>query len=363
MLKNLVLFALVSYQAHLAHANSFIQKPVRAGDNVISILRNYGFNDNQRENILSKSKDLRQMFLTLDTKYLVHTAKSEAEIRLYDSQTDAAFRVWRKGKDFGVESFDPHFKVTRLQVSGKVYGSLMASITDKVKSNWIASRFMDAYIFDVEARPSELERGAKFSLTVEKFYDEGQFIKYGEVLNTALEVDGHMLEKKFIRSKAGGVFVTEDDWLSKKPFYAPVNYLRVASLFQPHRRHPITKRLQPHLGVDLELPAGSPVFAARDGVVARTGHNHAAGNFVVLRHSNGIETAYDHLSRTVSYIRPGRHVHVGEKIAEVGCTGYCTRSHLHFAVKEKGRMVDPLKYTKPYPIGMESLLQSKLASN
>ncbi len=359
MFKYLVLVTLLSYQVVQAHANSYVQKSVFNGDNVISILKKNGFNEFQRESILSQNKGLRQLFLTLDTKYLLQAEKGAVELRLYDSQGNHAFRVWRDSTNFGVQAFKPEFTTTIERFDGHVYGSLMNSILNKVDSNWIASRFIDAYVFDV--RPSTLERGAPYSLNVEKKYDQGQFIKYGEVTQTSLKIEGRSLRKIFVRSAGGGVFITDQDLQKQRLFYAPANYLRVASLFQPFRRHPITKRLQPHNGVDFELAEGDPVLAARQGVVVRFGRSRAGGNFIVLAHTNGMETAYNHLMRVSSRIRRGLRVTAGEKIAEVGCTGYCTRPHLHFALKIKGRMVDPLKYIKPFPLSMENLLEARIA--
>jgi murein DD-endopeptidase MepM/ murein hydrolase activator NlpD len=198
---------------------------------------------------------------------------------------------------------------------------------------------------------------------VAKQYEMGQFVKYGEVTQTSLEIDGQAVRKKFVRHKDGGVFFNDQDLLENRPFFAPVNYIKIASTFQPNRLHPITRRLQPHLGVDFELPVGEPVLAARSGVVVRYGNNHAAGNYIVLMHSNGIETSYNHLHRIDRKIRSGLKVTAGEKIAEVGCTGYCTRAHLHFAVKMKGRMVNPMNYIKPYPRSMQAMLEARVARN
>jgi murein DD-endopeptidase MepM/ murein hydrolase activator NlpD len=226
----------------------------------------------------------------------------------------------------------------------------------------VASRFIDAYVFDLKSS-RRLDRGARFGLTVEKLYENGQFIKYGEVTATSLDINGVPVHKKFIKHKAGGVFFSAGDLLDDRPFYAPVEYIKVASRFAQNRLHPITKRHQPHLGIDFELPIGDPVFAPRKGTVIRYGNNHAAGNYIILLHANGIETAYNHLHRIDKRIRQGLKVSAGEKIGEVGCTGYCTRAHLHFAVKKKGRMVDPINYIKSYPSHMERLLQERVASN
>lgn len=366
-MKNLVkfvmlFFALTSYQCVEAAANTFAAKPIQIGDNVISILRRHGFSQKQRDQVLASSKGLRQVFLTLDTKYLVKQIPNGAELRIYDSQTSEAFRVLRQGATASVTPYKPAYSVQVSKTEGRIYGSMLGSILAKIKSNWIASRFMDAYVFDME-HSRDVARGARFSLTFERLSEAGQFIKYGEVLETSLEIDGELVRKRFIRRNNAGIFFSSKDLLEQRPFYAPVEYIKVASRFKPNRLHPITKRLQPHLGIDFELPVGDPVFAPRHGTVVRYGHNRAAGNYIVLLHSNGMETSYNHLNRVDRRIRQGLRVNAGEKIGEVGCTGYCTRPHLHFAVKKKGRMVDPVKYIKAYPSQMEQWLEERVAVN
>ncbi|MEK2647178.1 M23 family metallopeptidase [Bdellovibrio sp. BCCA] len=356
------LLAFTSYQSVQAGANTFTAKPVRLGDNLLSILRQQGFSEKQREQVLASDKGLRNLFLTLDTRYLVRKAGNEVELRMFDSQTSAAFRILKKGTNVQAGAYKPNYKTTYARVDGRVYGSLLGSVLAKINSNWVATRFMDAYVFDM-ASSRDVTRGARFWFTVEKKYEAGQFVKYGEVLQTSLEINGSPVQKKFVRYKDGGVFFSAQDLIEDRPFFAPVEYIKVASRFKPNRLHPITGRLQPHLGIDFELPVGEPVFAPRKGTVVRYGHNHAAGNYIVLLHSNGMETAYNHLYRIDKKIRQGLKVNVGEKIAEVGCTGYCTRAHLHFAVKKKGRMVDPIKYIKSYPPQMERLLEERVASN
>lgn len=354
--------AFTSYQSVQAAANTFTAKPVRLGDNLLSILRQNGFSEKEREQVLASHKGLRHLFLTLDTKYLVRRTAGETELRMFDSQTSDAFRILKSGKKVTALPYNPEYKTSLIRIDGRVYGSLLGSILAKINSNWVATRFMDAYVFDME-NSRDVARGARFWFTVEKKFEAGQFVKYGEVLQTSLEIDGTPVQKKFVRYKDGGVFFNAQDLLEDRPFYAPVEYIKVASRFKPNRLHPITKRLQPHLGIDFELPVGEPIFAPRKGIVVRYGHNRAAGNYIILLHSNGMETAYNHLHRIDKRIRRGLSVKAGERIGEVGCTGYCTRAHLHFAVKKKGRMVDPVKYIKSYPSQMERWLEDRVASN
>ncbi|MBC7371615.1 MAG: M23 family metallopeptidase, partial [Bdellovibrionaceae bacterium] len=79
-------------------------------------------------------------------------------------------------------------------------------------------------------------------------------------------------------------------------------------------------------------------------------------------HGYGYETSYNHMRKVDTKIRRGLKLAAGEKLGEVGCTGYCTKAHLHFAVRQKGRMVDPLKYIRPYPIFAEHMLHAKIAA-
>lgn len=351
-----------SYQSVQAGANTFTVKPVRVGDNLLSILRQHGFSEKERERVLASHKEIKNLFLTLDTRYLLRRSGGEVELRMFDSQTSNAFRILKKKASIQAGAYQPKYKTTLARVDGRVYGSIMGSILAKIKSNWVATRFLDAYVFDLN-NSYQVARGARFWLMVEKKYEMGQFVKYGEVLQTSLEINGSAVQKKFVKYKDGGVFFSAQDLLNNRPFYAPVDYIKVASRFTPNRLHPITRRRQPHLGIDFELGVGEAVYAPRKGTVVRYGYNRAAGNYVVLLHGNGIETSYNHLHKIDRRIRQGMKVAAGEKIGEVGCTGYCTRAHLHFAVKKKGRMVDPIKYIKSYPPQMESLLEERVASN
>ncbi len=356
-----MIFSLLSYQRAFAGANGFIAKKVRTGDNVVSLMKRNGFTETERGQALAMAPDLRHLYLQLDVGYLVRTQGGTTEMRLYDPQEPIVFVIKKSARGLEAKKAQAVFKTSVARYDGQVRGSLMASILNKVNSNWVASRFVDAYIMDYNLNRG-LERGAKFWLTVEKKYDGPFFIRYGEVLQTSLAIRGNNIQKRYVTiEKNGGVFITENDLLKSRPFYAPVSYLRLASLFQPHRRHPITRKIQPHLGVDFELPEGTPIYAARNGTVVRFGKNRAAGNYIVLMHGNGVETSYNHMRKLDARIRFGLKLNAGDRVGEVGCTGYCTKAHLHFAVRQKGRMVDPLKFLRPYPVFAENLLHAKVA--
>ena len=97
-----------------------------------------------------------------------------------------------------------------------------------------------------------------------------------------------------------------------------------------------------HAGIDLAASWGTPVRAARDGMVGRSGWWGTYGNAVALDHGDGSETRYAHLSSVA--VEAGDVVRQGDVIGYVGSTGASTGPHLHFELRFDGRAVDPLGY-------------------
>lgn len=100
-----------------------------------------------------------------------------------------------------------------------------------------------------------------------------------------------------------------------------------------------------HMGIDIDAfgQYGAPVVAAGGGqVVLASYSDYGLGYYIVVRHGDGLETVYAHLSEI--YVAQGQEVAQGETIGAIGCTGYCTGPHLHFEVLLNGVNVDPLDY-------------------
>jgi murein DD-endopeptidase MepM/ murein hydrolase activator NlpD len=105
---------------------------------------------------------------------------------------------------------------------------------------------------------------------------------------------------------------------------------------------PFTGVYQPHNGIDIAGPQGTPVLATADGVVELAGYQNKLGNTIVIDHGNGLKTYYGHLSK-FRVVR-GQRVHRHDIIAEMGSSGYSTGSHLHYEVRIGNRAVNPYKY-------------------
>jgi murein DD-endopeptidase MepM/ murein hydrolase activator NlpD len=108
------------------------------------------------------------------------------------------------------------------------------------------------------------------------------------------------------------------------------------------RPDPFTGIRRFHNGIDLASPTGTRVAAALDGRVADIGYNIVYGNYVILLHSGGYQSWYAHLSQV--NVRLNQSIGQGQKLGEVGNTGYSTGSHLHFSIFRNGNPVNPLKY-------------------
>ena len=105
------------------------------------------------------------------------------------------------------------------------------------------------------------------------------------------------------------------------------------------RKDPISGALRFHRGIDLAMPVGDDVPAARAGEVVSAGDMAGYGKTVVVKHSDTTSTRYAHLSEIL--VRPGDLVVAGQTIARSGATGKATGPHLHFEVLREGESVDP----------------------
>jgi murein DD-endopeptidase MepM/ murein hydrolase activator NlpD len=204
------------------------------------------------------------------------------------------------------------------------------------------------YSYDVDFQ-RKVQPGDSFDV----FYageDEGATItEKTEVLFASLTVGGET--KKYYR------FQTPDDSVvdyydetgkSAKKFLVrkPVNNAIMRSGFGG-RRHPILGYVKMHTGVDWATSYGTPIFASGNGVVEKVGPEGGYGKYVRLKHNNGYETAYGHMSAFAKGMEIGKRVRQGQVIGFVGSTGQSTGPHVHYEILVNGRFVDPLRVKLP----------------
>ncbi len=181
-----------------------------------------------------------------------------------------------------------------------------------------------------------------------------------EVLYASLTVGGET--KKYYR------FQTPDDSVvdyydetgkSAKKFLVrkPVNNAIMRSGFGG-RRHPILGYVKMHTGVDWATAYGTPIFAAGNGVLEKVGTEGGYGKYIRIKHNNGYETAYGHMSAFVKGMEPGKRVRQGQVIGFVGSTGQSTGPHVHYEILVNGRFVDPLRVKLPRGRSLEGQIMA-----
>jgi len=216
---------------------------IQVGDGIIKVLERHGIPSDLATKAFATHPLTDDFRFIKDNRYLVLKSKIDKakKIRLYCPYSNNVYTLVYSGSDINWQSEKANLDVEIEYAEGQVEGSLVASITQKIPDDLVAYRFMDAYLLDFNIR-RDIQRGARFSLHVERQFDHGQFIRYGEVLNTSLEVKGQREDRSFIRFPGGGAFVDPKGSHDSRPFYAPVNYLKITSTFKPRRFHPIKRK-------------------------------------------------------------------------------------------------------------------------
>ena len=225
-------------------------------------------------------------------------------------------------------------------VQGEVQGTLWDSMSRLGVNPQIIVQFADIFSWQIDFL-TECRNGDVFKLVWRRKLIDGKITEHGPVLiaryrgkrttHTALlfedggargyyDLSGNSTQRMFLRS--------------------PLTYRRISSYFSHRRFHPILKIYRPHLGIDYAAPTGTPVSTVADGRVTFAGWQGGYGKLVIIRHANGYETMYGHLSRFGKGIQPGRYVKQGSAIGYVGQTGLATGPHLDFRIKKNRQFIN-----------------------
>ena len=195
---------------------------------------------------------------------------------------------------------------------------------------------LEARRADLQAKQSEVD-----ALITQIAADESQT----EAARDALEAEASRIDAEVARKQRELQALLDAGAITFDPgsgYVWPVpGYYRITSVFGP-RIHPITGRPGNHTGTDIAAPGGTPIHAARGGVITISTYNSSYGNYVVVQHDNGVSTLYAHMnSRAVS---EGDVVEQNQVIGYVGTTGSSTGNHLHLEFRVNGTRQDALDY-------------------
>ena len=148
--------------------------------------------------------------------------------------------------------------------------------------------------------------------------------------------------KKYYFIKGARLNPTERAFFLNSGMHLPLENSVLSSSFGM-RVSPISGRWIMHHGIDMAAPEGSSIFACKSGtVIAAVTMDNVYGNYVVIKHSEGMTSLYAHMSSMS--VKKGDIVQGGDTIGKVGLTGLTTGPHLHFEIQQNGEYKDPEKY-------------------
>jgi len=227
----------------------------------------------------------------------------------------------------------------------RLYQSLYETALRNNVPNSVIEDLVRIYSYDVDFE-RKAQPGDSFDVL---FSDDENGEGKNEVRYASLSVGGDIKRYYHFQTADDGVYDYYDETgKSAKKFLVrkPVPVGVVTSGFG-WRTHPMLHVSELHSGVDWAAPFGTPIFAAGNGTIEEIGPKGGYGKYVRLRHPNGYETAYGHMTAFARGLDVGSRVRQGQIIGFVGSTGMSTGAHVHFEILINDRFVDPMKVKLP----------------
>lgn len=323
---------------------------VLASDKAFAVLLSYGFNQSDLITFVKTYPELKDLDVASESSLKEGEEFSQDfTLKLYAQDSNDAYIVLKSNNVAAIEKVETQYEIEVKSIDGDIKNTLHDTVFKETKSESLANQMAVAFKEDFSTTKG-MRRKALYQFEVEQYYEDGKFIKYGNILSATIIV-GRAINKKVLKidpDTFAWALLPEGYGATDLPFYAPVKSSRVSSLFQLNRRHPVTRRHQPHNGIDFVAPSGTAIYPAMEGEVITISRTRSKGKYITILHDNGYQTTYIHLKKFAKDLRVGMRVSLDEQIGEVGSSGYSTGAHLHFGVIKDGYYVNPIFLLKSY---------------
>ena len=248
---------------------------------------------------------------------------------------------------YGARVYEKPVIVEQKYADVTINSSLWVDMREAGVSPHLIVSLSDIYAWTVDF--FGLQKGDRFRVLYDEKLCDGEVVSVDTVRYAIFSHNGKDMPAVMFNQKDGGnIYWNEKGESMRKAFLkAPLKFSRISSGFSYARKHPVTRKVQPHTGVDYAAPKGTPVMSIGDGVVLSMKYEGAGGNTVRIRHNSVYTTAYLHLSGYARGLKVGQRVRQGEVIGYVGSTGRSTGPHLDFRVWKNGSPINPLKMESP----------------
>lgn len=338
-----------------SQADYISELTVGSGDTLTSILTSTGISNHDAlaaATAAGEYYDLRRM--SLGQEILVTFKDVEgSDNRLFTglriiSSPEEEVAVVRNldSDDFEARLIDRPAILRMAAAEGTITSNLMNAAQEQNIPSQVMIDMMQHFSGQVDFR-RDLHVGDTFELVFEEYVDDlGEVVRNGDILYAALTLSGeHIPVYRFTTADGQiGYFTNDGQSMGTGLLSHPVENARISSGYGM-RIHPVTGRRSMHKGIDFAAPQGTPIHATGDGIVEIANRRGSFGNYVRIRHSDEMETAYAHMQGFASGIIPGEHVSRGDVIGYLGTTGRSTGPHVHYEVLIDGEQVNPATVT------------------
>ncbi|ODU42820.1 MAG: peptidase [Thiobacillus sp. SCN 63-374] len=337
--------------AGAANTGTFERETViQSGDTVASALGRLKIDDLEIQRLLATDA-VRQLATSIRSgKRIQATTTPDGQLLSirFERHDGPALTVLRQGDSYVAQDSSDQIETRVVMRSGHIVSSLYGATDSAGIPDKIADKMAETFSTSLDFR-EDLRRGDTFSVIYTVNYRNGEPVSTGELLAAEFVNAGKVHRAVLYRDPAGheSYYTPEGESLKKGFLRSPLEFSRVTSNFSSSRMHPVLGYARAHTGVDFGAPTGTRVKATGDATVEFAGRKGGYGNLVILRHQNGYETYYGHLSAFAPGIRPGHAVSQGDVIAYVGATGIATGPHLHYEVRIAGKPYNPLSVKLP----------------
>lgn len=322
--------ALVSNEEHVPTAVLNWEKyTVRSGESTSVLFERIGLSYRLLITLLNTNKDINKQLSNLKPGDVLQFGFDENNDLIQLKRKLSAFESFKitKSGDSYTSSFD------KKEVAYQ-YNYAEADITSNfwnagISAGLTANQIMElAGIFgwDIDFA-LDIRKNDSFKILYQEKVVEGEVIGRGKITAAVFKNQGDTFTA-ILDDKTGNYFDDQGRAMKKAFLRSPVDFRRVTSNFNPRRKHPVTGKVRPHRGTDYAAPVGTPIWAAGDGIVQKSGYNQFNGNYVFIRHSNTYLTKYLHLKKRL--VKTGQRVKQGQTIGTLGGTGRVTGPHLHY---------------------------------
>ena len=320
---------------------------VRNGQFFSTLLTSLGLSAGEAYNLTQSCGDVFDVrALRIGNSYKAYYSSDTLQYLVYDRDRTSQI-IFQCQPPYEISVCEKTVTVEKRYADVTISNSLWVDMTNAGVSPNLILSLSDIYAWTVDF--FGLQKGDRFRVLYDERMCEDEVIAVDTVRYAIFTHNGTDYPAVMYSQKDGGnIYWNEKGESMRKAFLkAPLKYSRVSSGFSSARRHPVTRKVQPHYGVDYAAPTGTPVMTIGDGVVTSVKYEGAGGNTVRITHNSVYKTAYLHLSKYAKGLKVGQRVRQGEVIGYVGSTGRSTGPHLDFRVWKNGSPVNPLKMDSP----------------